>query len=91
MFIDVKKLSIIDRNSFLMRVQERQKLVTKVKVKYLSQGKKQVMVGSSENALRLKTGVEALPHLEHRFCKLLKKKKKKSEVKVLVPPPCPTS
>lgn len=51
--------------------------MTKVKVKYLSQGKKHVMVGSSENALRLKTGVEALPHLEHRFCKLLKKKKKK--------------
>ena len=50
--------------------------MTKVKFKYLSQGKKQVMVGSSENALRLKTGVEALPHLEHRFCKLLKKKKK---------------
>ena len=63
--------------------------MTKVKVKYLSQGKKHVMVGSSENALRLKTGVEALPHLEHRFCKLLKKKKK-SEVKVLVPPSCPT-
>lgn len=40
-----------------MRVQEIEE-VTKVKVKYLSQGKKQVMVGSSENALRLKTGVE---------------------------------
>jgi len=34
--------------------------VTKVKVKYLNQEKKQVMAGSSEKALSLKTGVEAL-------------------------------
>ena len=63
--------------------------MTKVKVKYLNQEKKQVMVGSSEKALSLKTGVEALPHFEHRFCEFLKKKKK-SEVKVLVPQSCPT-
>lgn len=49
--------------------------MTKVKVKYLNQEKKQVMAGSSEKALSLKTGVEALPHLEHRFCEFLKKKK----------------
>ena len=62
--------------------------MTKVKVKYLNQEKKQVMVGSSEKALSLKTGVEALPHFEHRFCEFLKKKK--SEVTVLVPQSCPT-
>ena len=50
--------------------------MTKVKVKYLNQEKKQVMVGSSEKALSLKTGVEALPHFEHRFCEFLKKKNK---------------
>ena len=33
------------------------------------------MVGSSEKALSLKTGVEALPHFEHRFCEFQKKKK----------------
>ena len=47
--------------------------MTKVKVKSLNQGKKQVKVGSSVKALMLKTGVEALPHLEHRLCKFLKK------------------